>query len=633
MSSSSSSGSYPLADRIGVAQRLRQAHSRLSALPEALCPASGPSSPIQRGHDTLLKDRIISAVTITGNDTTHPKWGHVSRLLRMGCTSRGYVGVAPDVRVGLGQEAEIEDAEWFLPDGEAAWSEYEKKWEERVRQNDPARFQPSKYWKELCPKAGSKAELIKEKVLAWQAKVVHDPDASPSLSLDEDQSHTRKVDKGKARDTGLPVAMTQSPLGFQVVKSSIAAGKRKDHSTSIASDIAAAEDRSHGWVGRIPSPANEIEGRRATHLRPEMAIAAQIADLSEMNFLPPSFPSQLQTSTPHINGKKRREKPPPILPHSDSLLPRLVDIPSPPFYSQGRQDDVAQEPSRPVSDTGKRARSHTPTDHRASSHHTLSYASPPPAKKARMSPSATSSGSSSPKTPPAPLPRAGNPSTPSPPTLPVEGAATREVLHIPTTPNRQALPTLTELLASSRRSKARSRHSSRKNKASATLQRENIFKRRNPPAQARGAPLETADPSPAKTSFSSFASISSPTSPDSVRHRPLSPVSPMFTQNPGAFAPPFVSSQHRGGGAGGGAGGFLNAGSYGSAPGLPLARGSSGLFHMGYNSQFDVNGRVDRVSELLDRDVDYSGWLRDIPDDEETPLPAESQGQLGVGPL
>lgn len=38
-----------------------------------------------------------------------------------------------------------------------------------------------------------------------------------------------------------------------------------------------------------------------------------------------------------------------------------------------------------------------------------------------------------------------------------------------------------------------------------------------------------------------------------------------------------------------------------------------------YNSQFDVEGEVDRVSELLERDVDFDGWLRDasIKDDAE----------------
>jgi len=52
----------------------------------------------------------------------------------------------------------------------------------------------------------------------------------------------------------------------------------------------------------------------------------------------------------------------------------------------------------------------------------------------------------------------------------------------------------------------------------------------------------------------------------------------------------------------------------------------------GYNSQFDVEGRVDQVSEFLDRDVDFDKWLKDIPDDDEVPNGTQdppSQSQNG----
>jgi len=38
---------------------------------------------------------------------------------------------------------------------------------------------------------------------------------------------------------------------------------------------------------------------------------------------------------------------------------------------------------------------------------------------------------------------------------------------------------------------------------------------------------------------------------------------------------------------------------------------------MGYNSQFDIEGEVGRVSELLERDVDFEGWLRDVDENED----------------
>jgi hypothetical protein len=100
-----------------------------------------------------------------------------------------------------------------------------------------------------------------------------------------------------------------------------------------------------------------------------------------------------------------------------------------------------------------------------------------------------------------------------------------------------------------------------------------------------------------------------------ARHssRSHSPDLPGFTQNPGAFDPDFLSTQAR----------FDVPAAeqlgiqIGSNAGTPLDHGSSEIFGTGYNSQFDVEGQVDRVSELLERDVDFDGWLNDMHDGEE----------------
>lgn len=39
---------------------------------------------------------------------------------------------------------------------------------------------------------------------------------------------------------------------------------------------------------------------------------------------------------------------------------------------------------------------------------------------------------------------------------------------------------------------------------------------------------------------------------------------------------------------------------------------------MAYNSQFDVDGNVDRLSSFLEKDVDFGAWVRDL-DDEDRP--------------
>lgn len=48
-----------------------------------------------------------------------------------------------------------------------------------------------------------------------------------------------------------------------------------------------------------------------------------------------------------------------------------------------------------------------------------------------------------------------------------------------------------------------------------------------------------------------------------------------------------------------------------------LSRGGSGFFAMGYSSQFDVEAQVGHVNAFLEKDVDFDGWLKDLPDEDE----------------
>ena len=145
-----------------------------------------------------------------------------------------------------------------------------------------------------------------------------------------------------------------------------------------------------------------------------------------------------------------------------------------------------------------------------------------------------------------------------------------------------------------------------------------------------GDGASTPEPSPSKTYFSSPASGSSDSEVgDAVRARsPESPLfaplahSHVFSQDPGAFAPRFVSSQKPSGQAAVDADDDpftmtqpSAADADADAGGAGLAKGSSGFFAMGYSSQFDVEGRVEQVSEILERDVDFNGWLRDLGSD------------------
>ena len=48
-----------------------------------------------------------------------------------------------------------------------------------------------------------------------------------------------------------------------------------------------------------------------------------------------------------------------------------------------------------------------------------------------------------------------------------------------------------------------------------------------------------------------------------------------------------------------------------------IPRGSSGVFAMPFNSQYDVNGNIDRVSHLLEKDVDFGAWINEADDADE----------------
>ena len=180
---------------------------------------------------------------------------------------------------------------------------------------------------------------------------------------------------------------------------------------------------------------------------------------------------------------------------------------------------------------------------------------------------------------------------------------------LPTTPKGQNLPTLTELLASAKKGKKKL-HSPKGLKLKSAvgvdidLTTEPTTKFRfpsHPPAALEDNPY-MLDPfaigvnheiniSPAK-SLSSLAGSDSEDEEDEDDElkQPLD-------LSPSSFNPYVTSTQHKGP--------FLTSPhSSGRSAGLSLGFGA-------YNSQFDVAGQVDKVDKLLEKDVDYGGWLRD----------------------
>lgn len=115
------------------------------------------------------------------------------------------------------------------------------------------------------------------------------------------------------------------------------------------------------------------------------------------------------------------------------------------------------------------------------------------------------------------------------------------------------------------------------------------------PAQGLEGDGAEKKPSPTKSYFSSHAaspSLSPVTTRNLLLQSPESPVFSFTQDNNNNFRPPYTSTQ--------------------DGAKRPLGPTSSGVFGMGYSSQFDIEKHVDRVSELLERDVDFDSWLRDV---------------------
>ncbi|KAI0738087.1 hypothetical protein C8Q80DRAFT_1276100 [Daedaleopsis nitida] len=713
---------------INLSELLAQRHAAYICLPEELCAASRPSSPTSEERVANLKAQFVAAVNTSGGDTTHPKWGYVSRLAHLGCTSRKYVGIAPGIRIGDGKSVSVgKNFMWELPETEELWEEYEQRWKDAVEEEERRKrtkttvrtTRTSKYFKKIvevpaeemeeepgaslrpAASTSSKAEVIRDKVERWQAQVpVAAPPDVPMSQDTVDSLPSPNVHKGKGKERAAQGDKVQASLGFRVVKrTSVTSAKgggsaptkppaardpspndgTKKPQDTVASKqpngrpeaapfpapVAKVSDRAHAPgrpkispVMRVPtppsdgSPSNQLQDLESPHAserpvgRSEAAVVpTHIAEVSESSFLPPSFPSQLQTSTPPL--KDRRHKPPPIAPcsppPSSPYSVQSLDASRPTRNAPQQQASSSLPSFSPLRKPLKRARTPnaTPDDDRMD----ISELQPPLArspvtKKARTKPrrdleqEPASSG-------PVPVPPSTPPPTSSPhagPATPVskgKGLGNAIGLPVPTTPDAHPLPTLTELLASSRRSRPRPRPPSRKNTphSRASSVHEHFVERDSElpvvaEIEERSARDRTPEPSPTKTYFSSPASGSS-VSPGSVMHRPRSPVSPLFTQNPSAFAPRFVSTQQPG---------VDNEDPF-MATQASLVRGSSGFFAMGYSSQFDLEGHVEQVSELLERDVDFNGWLRDLDaedgldQDHDMATASQSQdaGVVGAG--
>ncbi|GJE88149.1 hypothetical protein PsYK624_042320 [Phanerochaete sordida] len=541
----------------------------LADLDEELYPPSRPASPNFDARTNALKAKIQEAIQYAGYNPRSAKWKRVADLVKTAATSRQYVGAAPGVRVGEMVDVDVGNYKFVLPETEEEWEQCEERWAKRFEKPPAPEGRTSKFFPAGAEGQRPSARTdVRDKVQAWQAKVVPAPPSTSLNGSDADTPSTSSA-KGKGKDTE---RQHQSPLSFPVVKRHTAAPSGKDSPPADKNDSTPATS--------VQQPDKGVPDRSGPSPK-------GIADLSEMEYIPPSFPQQLETSTPLPNAAKKA-KPPPILrqfpssPSSSPQLPNSLDLAVPPPAS-------SSSPPQAPPETAKRARPITP-----------------PSEASQRSPLAKRTKITTPPADPAPAPLAPErPTTPPPPASPPhtpprpasssKGLGNAKGLPVPRTPERGTpgqLPTLTDLLASSRRSRPRPRPPSRKLQSRTTTPAPGGADADDDALPTLAGAPRTPSPAPtaasrARTLFSSPASGSSG-SPQSVPSRARSPVSPLFPHS-GAFAPPFASTQ---------------------AGGAPPASQSQ----VGYNSQFDVEGQVGMVSDLLERDVDFTGWIHDLPE-------------------
>lgn len=243
--SSSASSSFE-SDTPPLCELIDRMHASLISLPEELCAASRPSSPTSEARTAAWKSEVAHAVQVAAGDTTHPKWGYVSRITKLACTSRGYIGIAPGIRIGDGRKVDVgQKFEWVLPETEKDWTRCEQRWQaaadvEKMKAKAKSTFKAtrtSKYWAEPVrdqPEASSsrspiapaprKVDIVREKVERWQATVATVPEDPPASQMTIDLSQSSKTDKtkgkAKAKEVHTPSEKVQGSLGFPVVKRS-----------------------------------------------------------------------------------------------------------------------------------------------------------------------------------------------------------------------------------------------------------------------------------------------------------------------------------------------------------------------------------------------------------------------------
>ncbi|KAJ7659930.1 hypothetical protein B0H17DRAFT_1095722 [Mycena rosella] len=377
---------------------LFQTHVALNQMEEV--PDSRPNTPerIDPERVEALRKQVVDAFNAAKNPASG-KWGILANLLQTG-SAKGkyrYLGTTTDaVPPEPGPDG------WLLADTEEEWLAWEEKRKEERKRAEVKRKQGELLEENRRAEEKLSKKRLNEKVETWARSV--DPIPRPDLQGDPVKAHTR---------TG--------------------SSSRPTKSTSLAS-------------GGPKPPSKSATNSRSLKSHPR-----SIAELPEAAFLPPSFPSHLDTSTPPAPN---RYKPSPI---EKELVPDSSPLSSPTKRRAGpsRNDDTKLPSSPPKFSPADDVPSSSPL---SSPKNSRVYGRPrlpeSPLKRARSSSPTPLSVSKKPR---AALPSSPGPASGSaPPTSPSPAKAKPSSIA-PFTPPRNPLPKMADLIAASSAQKQKSK--------------------------------------------------------------------------------------------------------------------------------------------------------------------------------
>ena len=673
---------------VDLAKRREELARNVSEIPPS------PPHPSQDEDEAMREERINSlrrrvdeAWTNADGNPADGKWVFLTHLLRMGVTSgRGgrWLGARADLKVPEPIEG------WVNAETEAEWNEWEKK--DRAERAVKEKVENWKRNVEPPAPPRSTAPIVNAPVTKPPPSKASDRTETttkvPSV-LEEAKGSQAKAKVSVVKATSNPLK-DAAPFGFSVVKKPTqvkgkptGSGKQKAVDSDTGSGLGVKGsgqnpdvDDAQPLVSQRINPDVEVgphakdSGKNSQALddqAPPPPNVRHISDVSELvslvnelfghvinlsttqSFLPPSFPSSvIQTSTPKPDAKppSKPRKPEPI-PHVTSAPPTPVAFllrPMPVFpplsprvtKTYGRHNSSPNQPLE--ASASLPAIPLTPTRDTSTNANNKRAALEPPAspsdgralKKTRTMPAVALQAQTalppSPHTPPRPVVQP-NSSPPSP---------------MPVTPKKPTIPTLTDLLASAKKGKGSPKRASTKPRSRvpdppvarkapfpsiAPYDEDNPYMLDPYAISAQGVDLDLPVDIDLQSPTKSLSSLAGSDSEDDIDE----------LDDPGdiSFNPVATSTQHPFIGHKSGASqptGDSWASVYGDVGPRQVPASSSNSFPYAYNSQFesDVAKQVDRVDKLLEKDVDYDGWLKD-PEEEADVSEDVGGASEGVG--